>query len=101
MPYRTAIIGDIDLVEIDRDGPIPAFIGQIDGGKLTIRFDLAALASVVGKVGGGEAVAEALRARAPAIKNAAQALLKEGFWTRTDDGIEVLITSLDFPLLAP
>jgi len=95
MPYRSAIIGEIDLVKIDREGPIPAFLGQIDGRELIIRFDLAALARIAGEVGAGETVAKALRERAPAIKNAAQALLKDGFWTETENGIEVLITSLD------
>lgn len=95
MPYRTAIIGDLDLVEIDRDGPIPAFVGRINDRKVTIQFDTAALAKVAGTVGSGETVARALRARAPAIRAAAQTLLKGGFWTETEDGIEILVTALD------
>ncbi|TZG25736.1 hypothetical protein [Sphingomonas montanisoli] len=95
MPYRTAIIGNLDLVEIDREGPIPAFVGKIDNRTLIVRFDVAALAKVAGKVGSGESVARALQARAPAIQAAAQTLLKGGFWTETEDGIEILVTALD------
>lgn len=95
MPYHQAIIGELELVEIDREGPIPAFVGQIDGHKLLIRFDVAALAQIAGRVGSGKAIARSLQARAPVIKAAAQTLLKGGFWTETDDGLEILVTALD------
>ncbi|WP_149521855.1 hypothetical protein [Sphingomonas montanisoli] len=62
---------------------------------MIVRFDVAALAALAGRVGPGDAVTEALRARAPAIKAAAQDLLAGGYWTETDDGIEILITALD------
>lgn len=62
---------------------------------MLIRVDNSSLTQLAGKVGRGKAVTQALKAHAPAIKSAAQSLLKGGFWTEADGGIEILVTALD------
>jgi len=95
MPYRTAIIGKLELTEIDREGPIPAFVGEIQGRKLIVRFDIGAISKLCGKVGQNEAVARTMIHHEAEIKSAAQSLLGSGFWKETGEGIEILLTALD------